>query len=230
MILVHSPKGGVGVTTVAANVALVLARQGIEVTVVDLTGQGTLSICLGGSANAAETPGSKEGRTIVFEGVRVLSIDRRRPANQILTEVMQHEGVGRLLIVDLASGDRTMFDLLLPLAAQRLCVLAPEPAALAVLPQAFAEVPGRRSDPPLFILNRVDDRSRLARDISHQFKGLLRERLIGIVRRDEAVNEAVAMMEPLGHYAPASAALADFKSIADFVSARFTLHATRGVA
>ena len=39
------------------------------------------------------------------------------------------------------------------------------------------------------------------------------QRLVGRIRSDEAVPEAMAMLQPLSRYAPASAALSDVRAI-----------------
>jgi len=231
MILFHSPKGGSGSTTAAANLALILARRGRDVTVMDLTGQGVLGLYLGGDPDGGDVSTRiVEDRMVVLSGVQLVSVDRRQPAQILLSEILRLESSGRTLIVDVAAGDRTMLDLLLPRAQVRLCVLTPEPAALAVLPQACVEVARAQADPTLFILNRLDDRFRLGRDIAGLFRSLLGEKLLGTIRRDEAVNEAAAMMETLERYAPASAAMEDFNIMADAVLDRLARFAARGLA
>ena len=233
MILVHSPKGGVGSTTVAANLALLFAERRIETTAIDLTGQGLLTVPLGGQPSRVSDDGmDATGGTIVLGGVRVLSLTSDRSPGQTLGLIGQHCFAGGTTIVDLASTDRRMLDLLLPLATLRICVLAPEPGSLATLPQAIGPIASE--DPTLFVINRADDRLRLARDIGAVMRDLLGDLLIGTVRRDEAVNEAAAMMEPIGRYAPASAALADFRALAqrivDRVDIVHPVEAERGAA
>ena len=88
-------------------------------------------------------------------------------------------------------------------------------ATLAALPLVYSDAQGPRDDRTFFLLNRVDDRLRLGRDIATMLGGLLGNRLFGTIRRDEAVGEALAMMETLASFAPASAALADLRAIAD---------------
>ncbi|SDA28309.1 cellulose synthase operon protein YhjQ/BcsQ [Sphingomonas sp. NFR15] len=217
IVLFHSPKGGVGTSAVAANLALVLAERGVFVTAVDLTGQGALALCLGDSSGVIDRSRQAEGdAAMIVAGVRVMAPGADRTAAEIVAAIQSHEdedGDG-VVIVDIGSGDRHALDLLLPLAALRLCVLTPDPAALAALPLVYRDVQATRDDRTFFLLNRVDDRLRLGRDIATMLRGLLGDRLLGTIRRDEAVGEALAMLETLASFAPASAALADFRAIA----------------
>ena len=228
MILVHSPKGGVGTTTVAAQLALLLARRGLPVTAADLSGQGTLGLCMGGNPGRTSRGGGSD-RTVVHSGARLLRIDRDRPAAQLWPEIAAQLEPEQVLIVDLASGDREMLRLLAPRAIVRLCVVAPDPATLATLPQALGE-DLMDADHPLFVLNRLDDRARIERDVAALVRNLMGDRLIGTIRRDEAVREATGMMETLDRYAPASAALADFEALADRIAQTFAPMASRGAA
>lgn len=217
ILLFQSPKGGVGTSTVAANIALVLAERGVAVTAIDLTGQGALALCLGdGSGAVGQIDG---GATVVIAGVHVVSPGADRSPAEILATIESHDGEDSVVVVDVASGDRQVLDLLLPAAALRLCVLTPDPATLAALPLVYRDAQATRDDRTFFLLNRVDDRLRLGRDIAAMLRGLLGDRLFGTIRRDEAVGEALAMMETLASFAPASAALGDFRVIGNRLAA-----------
>lgn len=216
ILLFHSPKGGVGSSTVAGNVALMLAQRGDSVIAIDLTGQGALALCLGDAASVIDRHRPNDGAaTIIMSGVQVLSIPDNRPIAEIVETIAAHDRDDAVVIVDVASADRQLLDLLLPGADLRVCVLTPEPGALAALPLVYRGTLDLQIERTFFLLNRVDDRLRLGRDIATMLRGLLGDRLIGSVRRDEAVNEALGMMEALASFAPASAALADFRKLAD---------------
>ena len=220
ILLFHSPKGGVGTSTVAANVALVLAERGIFVTAIDLTGQGALALCLGDGSGAIERTSEIDGAAaVVVAGVRMVSPGEDRPVADIAAAIESLDAEDGVVIVDVASHDRHALDLLLPVAALRLCVLTPDPATLAALPLVYRDAQPTRDDRTFFLLNRVDDRLRLGRDIAAMLRGLLGDRLFGTIRRDEAVGEALAMMETLASFAPASAALADFRAVAERLAA-----------
>jgi len=119
-----------------------------------------------------------------------------------------------------AAGDRDMKELLLPHALLQICTLLPQPTSLASLTKVQAGTPLLELPSTLFILNQLDDTHRFARHTHMFLRELLGERLIGTIRRDEAVNEAAAMFEPIGKYAPASAALSDVAIVARSIEAR----------
>ena len=80
----------------------------------------------------------------------------------------------------------------------------------------------------VFVLNQLDDTHRLSRH-SHVFiRELFGEKLVGTVRRDEGVNEAAAMFEPIAKFAPASAALTDLSKLAVAIEARCGLVQAEG--
>lgn len=223
IILFHSPKGGVGSSTVAGNIALMFAQRGDFVTAIDLTGQGALALCLGDDTGAVDRRAAAEdGAPVIMSGVRLLSIADDRPVSEIVASITAHNREDSVVIVDVASADRQLLGVLLADADLRICVLTPDPGALAALPLVFGGTRETQADRTVFLLNRSDDRLRLGRDIAAMLRGLLGDRLLGTIRRDEAVNEALAMMETLGSYAPASAALADFAKITDLLVKRET--------
>lgn len=225
ILLFHSPKGGVGTSTVAGNIALTLAQRGDYVTAIDLTGQGALALCLGDGSNAVDRHDVAVGdAAVIMSGVRMLSIADDRPVADIIETIAEYDRDDAVVIVDVGAADRQLLDLLLATAHLRLCVLTPEPGALAALPQVYRGTLDKQVERTFFVLNRVDDRLRLGRDIATMLRGLLGDRLIGTVRRDEAVNEALGMMETLASYAPASAALADFRKLADLLVERNAGH------
>lgn len=225
IILLHSPKGGVGTSAVAANLALALAQRGQYVTAIDLTGQGGLALQLGGNPGSGDPLDTVADTLTVIEGVRVIAAAGRRPGADVIELIASHDGGNQVVIVDVAAGDRQTLDLLLPRVGLRLCVMATEPGALATMPQVLSDLQRGSVDITYFILNKVDERLRLARDITGLFRSLFGDRLIGTIRRDEAVNEAVAMMESLPSFAPASAALADYADLAGRVGQYLSDHA-----
>ena len=63
------------------------------------------------------------------------------------------------------------------------------------------------------MLNHLDDTHRLSRHTHIFLRELFGSKLLGTIRRDEAVNEASAMFEPLARFAPASVALNDLRRL-----------------
>lgn len=221
LILVHCPKGGVGSTTVTANLALMLASRGRDVVAIDFSRQDSLKLHFGFRPDQTlAAPSRRDDEAQVVSGVRLLGHSRPEDHADPVAVVRPWLGEGSVVIADIAAGDADVFQALLPLATLHLCVLTTDAAAMAVLPQLAQGRPltatggGQNS---LYLLNQVDERRRLGRDSAKFLQRLVGERLIGSVRRDEAVNEALAMMEPIAKFAPTSAATADFIRLGDTI-------------
>lgn len=236
LLLCHSPKGGVGTSFIAAQLAMHLARRGHAVTALDFTCQDSLKLFFGlrpaqmlpemADAVCDATPGD----TIMVQGVNIVSAYRFGQEPQ-WREPMARRGRSpfdgdRLFVADVASGDRAAMETLLPYALLHICPLLPCPAALAALTQVQTGTAALALPRTLFVLNQRDDRQRLSRH-SHIFlRELFGAALIGTIRHDQAVNEAVAMFETADTYAPASVALADLATLAVAVEARCGLATT----
>lgn len=216
LILVQSPKGGVGSTFMTAQLAIRLAEYGLRVTAIDCTGQDSLKLHFGlRPAQPLGTQGEAVPQALVVLGVELMSSDDLHraishgpPAS--LATLFPSE---RVTIIDVASSDRRLMEALMPLATVHLCVLTPSPAAIATLPltdpgNTVVELPKT-----LFILNQVDDRLKLSQDTSKFLAELLGDHLIGSVRRDEAVNQALAMLQQISRLAPSSVVLSDLAAL-----------------
>jgi len=112
----------------------------------------------------------------------------------------------------------------MPHATMRICTLLPQPVSLAALTKVEAGTATIELSNTAFILNQIDDTHRFSRHAHVFVRELLGEALIGTVRRDEAVNEAAAMFDPISKYAPASAALADMRQVAKAIALRALGH------
>jgi chromosome partitioning protein len=226
MILCHSPKGGVGTSFIAAQLAIHMAQRGHEVVALDFTYQDALKLYFG-VLPSQQVPHIVEGtgEATVVSGVEIMSA-QRLGRDQGFRNLLTRPGASspfdsnKLYIADVSSGDRDTKELLLPHAVLHLCPLNPRPGSLAVLPLIEPGTPTIDLPKTAFLLNMLDDTHRLSRH-SHVFlRELFGDKLIGTVRRDEAVNEAVAMFEPLSRFAPASVALADLRKLALAVETR----------
>lgn len=215
LILVHSPKGGVGTTFVTAHLAQAFARRGSQVTAVDFAEQDALKLFFGLLPHQA-VPGPYED-PLEMDGVRVTRARDMDPIEaDAAAELLTAEGA--MVICDIATGDAYLRKALMDRAAMHVCVLAPEPLSLAALTHLHPSTPAMDLKKTVFVLNRIDDRRRLSRHSNLFVRELFKDRLIGLVRRDEAVNEAVAMFEPLAKMAPHSVVLPDFDALATTIS------------
>ncbi|MET0249942.1 MAG: cellulose synthase operon protein YhjQ/BcsQ [Sphingobium sp.] len=225
LLLCHSPKGGVGTSFIAAQLAILLAQRGHEVTALDFTYQDALKLYFGLlPAQRLPDMASHSGEATVVSGVELLSAHELGRDPAFARRLAEQGGASfageRIYIADVAAGDRDTKDLLFPHALLHICPLHPRPGSLAALPMVQPGTPTIELEKTVFVLNHLDDTHRFSRH-SHVFlRELVGDRLIGTVRRDEAVNEAAAMFEPISRFAPTSVALADLARLAVAVEQR----------
>jgi cellulose synthase operon protein YhjQ len=240
LICFASPKGGVGKTTLAANVANELARSGLRVIVLDLDPQNTLRLHFGipleddaGFTHLLaqhpdwrrclrDTPvgvsllpyGSSGSDDAIVLGAAVSQMPSllQQPVDDILSipEVC--------LVVDTPPGPSPLLSALLPRIDLLATVLLVDATSVAMIPSVERGAYGTRwaggSGPAVaFILNQFDPRTRLGSVIADGATRQMGERLLGIVYRDEFVAEAAAAQKMLANYAPASKANHDIAAI-----------------
>lgn len=233
LILCHSPKGGVGTSFIAAQLAIRLAHQGHDVAAVDFTYQDALKLFFGLlPTQTLMEMGEATNDSMVVSGVELLSaynLSRDPQFREILMRPGRSPFDGdKLFIADVAAGDRETKELLLPHAMLHICTLLPRPGSLAALTKVQPGTPAVDLPRTVFVLNQLDDTHRLSRH-SHVFiRELFGEKLVGTVRRDEGVNEAAAMFEPIAKFAPASVALTDLSKLAVAIEARCGLVQAQG--
>lgn len=234
LIISHSAKGGVGTTFVAAQLALAIAQRGPQVTAIDFTYQDSLKLHFG-LLPRQFAPGFEASRSgpLAIAGVELINAHAERLDPAFLATV-RADGLpvapDRLVIADIAAGDSELFEALYPLADLHLAALLPEPASLASLTRLHGDTPIPQMQRTALVLNQLDDRRKLSRH-SHRFiKELFGDQLIGSIRRDEAVQEALAMFEALPKVAPNSVVTPDVAVLADAVLARCAVASTPGPA
>ena len=248
LLCITSPKGGVGKTTLAANLGAEMTRRHERALVVDLDPQNSLGLHFG--MDLRDTAGFagqlREGldpRTAWRAAVRTSSsgvpylpygqanLDHANAIAyavagqpQMLTASLRDmlATPGLTVIVDLPPGPSAMLSALIPLAALIVVVLLVDAASLAQIPaiesgRAYGKVPPARLG---FVLNQLDIRTRLGRASAESAARYLGARLLGVVYRDENVQEAIASQGLVGDYAPASKAAADIAALAANVSRR----------
>lgn len=220
LILLRSPKGGVGTTFVAARMAMALAARGHQVSAVDCTAQESLKLFFG--LAPSQTVETLDGQSTpdAIAGVELFQAYPERNLDGVVEQLLARAGEGRVCVVDLGTAGSALRDRLMPHATLEVCLLAPSPVALAALTRVDGSSPVLSLTRTAFVLNLLDDRRRLSNDIHKLVRTLLGAQLLGTVRRDEAVMEALAAMKPLSAFAPASAALADVEKLAEALIAR----------
>lgn len=225
VIICHSPKGGSGTTFLAGQLSLAFADRGKDVTVITTATADSLPLHLG--LPPAVTLPDLEVQAedaVVVQGIDLRNC-ARAPRDPDFVPMLQDAGLlspasERVLIIDVPSGERGLAQRLLPFATIHLCTLTPAPDCIALLPQFQKELGESAQEHTLFIVNSLDETRRLARHSTAFLRELFGSNLIGRIRQDESVVEALAMLQTLGRYAPSSAALADVTQIAEEILLR----------
>lgn len=235
LILVHSPKGGAGSSFLTAALAASLVRRGRQVAAVDFTFQDSLKLYFGLLPNQPlEALSYPRGDAMAVAGVELMN-GHAFSREQAFVDAM-HAGdlslldKDRIAFADIASDDRELKQFLMEHATLHICPMLPQPASLATLAKVEPGTPAVDLAKTVFVLNQLDDRRRLSRHTRSFVQELLGDKLLGAVRYDEALNEAVAMFEPLAKFAPSSVLLPDVERLTDALEARLGLAASSGTA
>lgn len=215
LVLINGLCGGAGVTTITANLAMILASAGKPSVVLDLSPASAMGMHFGLDCSQP-LPGFDAPSAAVgpIHGVRLLDA-AIQAANGDLAEGLNSGefsfGGDTIFLADLSGAPARVLEQLRPHADLELCLITPTAECIYAIPAAISAMPATA----LFVLNRNDDIRRLARHAASFLRELLGERLVATLQSDEAVPEAAAMMQPLGRHAPASAALSDLASLAE---------------
>ena len=248
LICFASPKGGVGKTTLAANIADALRRSGRRVLALDLDPQNTLRLHYGMAltdgggfiADLSRRPDWRHAARQTESGVILLphgAIDIRGALGlaaalerdpELLAAPMRAILVdpGLMVVADTAPGPSHALNLLAPMAAMVVCVLLADATSAALVPDIDSgRFLGSGTMAALFagrlrvVLNQVDPASRLSRASAEFVARHLGPRLLGAVCRDEVVAEALASQRMVCDLAPDSRVAGDLRDIARGIEA-----------
>jgi cellulose synthase operon protein YhjQ len=242
LVCFASPKGGVGKTTLAANVANELARRGQRVIALDIDPQNSLRLHFGVSLadtegftrRLAEQPDWRIYLRETSSGISLLPYGRSDMGEAIALSVAIAQEPSLLqwpvneilaspdicLVVDTPPGPSSLLTALLPRTDLVVNVLLVDATSISLIPSVengFSCPAGEPGPNVRFILNQFDPRTRLGGVISNAVTQQLGDRLLGMVYRDEHVAEAVAAQKLLADYAPASKANHDIAAISHAV-------------
>ncbi len=248
LICFASPKGGVGKTTLAANIADALRRNGRRVLVIDCDPQNTTRLHFGvpltdHAGFFTELPKRPDWRNLVRQtpsGMLVLphgAIEIRGALGlaaalerdpELLAAPIRNmlADPGLLVVADTSPGPSHALNLLAPMAAMVVTVLLADATSAALVPDIdTGRFLGTGTMAALFagrlrvVLNQVDPAARLSRAAAETVARHLGPRLLGAVCRDEVVAEALACQRLVQDLAPDSRAAEDLREIARGIEA-----------
>jgi len=246
-----SPKGGVGKTTLAANIGVALHRLGWRVLAIDFDGQNALRLHFELPSEdvngiATELEGGRDWTELVVEtpsGVFLIPFGAVSAAATVRMQAHTAQNPGwirrqlepffeyrdLIVLADMPPGPSYYHAELDPVTDLHLAVLLADAMSLALLPklQNGDFLFDRRGAEPLpggghanngfrlgYVLNQIDQRRQLCRDVLALSQDLLGDDLYGTVHHDEAVAEAVACQLTVLDYAPDSVASHDLTAVA----------------
>lgn len=248
VIAVISPKGGVGKTTVAVNLACALAANGRPVRLVDLDPQNAMRLHLGadpGDVNGLVHQTLQQASWYYSEydsayGVSFIPYGRASEVERITFEAyltqtpnwlrdnlaaLDHEP-GELIIIDTPPGPSVYVQQVLSVANLVLVVMIPDAGSYATLDSIEGLLDyycANRSDfyGSYYVLNQFDAAAPLNRDIKNIMQNTLGERLAPhCVHRDGSLTEALAFQQPVREYAPYSQGVEDLAQLATWLEKR----------
>lgn len=247
VIAVVSAKGGVGKTTLCANLCIALRLQGRAVLGVDLDPQNALRFHLGLDPQAIEGTSrtTLEGGDLRHacvagnQGVMVLpygavnETDRHdfeatiEPDPDWLRHRLQGLGLSpdTLVVLDTPPGPSVYMKQALRAADLVLVVTLPDAASYATLPIMEGLIDTYCEGRPDFlesayVINQVNRSRQLAKDVTQVMLAHLGNRVVGLVHQDQAVSEALACSQSVLEYDAHAQGTLDFTQLARWVTDR----------
>jgi cellulose synthase operon protein YhjQ len=251
VVAVISPKGGVGKTTIAANLSAAVATLGGKVRVIDLDPQNALRLHFGmqhddPSGISRQTLLGHSWHEVMYRsqyGVDFLpygvvnEVDRIAFEHQIeaqpywLISHLETLNIGKdeVVFVDTPPGPTAYMQQVLHCANLAVVVLKPDAASYSTVPSMESLINFYCADRKDFwgsyyLINQMDASKQLNRDVYDMLVSSLGERLIPVaVHRDEAVSEALAYQAPVSYYSQHCSAAHDLQQVADWLQQRYRL-------
>lgn len=240
VLVVRSPKGGVGKTTLTASLAIGLCALGWNVIAVDFDVQNSLRLHLQtdprdtrGWATGLFQPQGWRGATLMNpQGVAVLpfgAVENTSAANldniaaaaeaSLMPDLA---AIGRdrdtLVIMDTSPGPSRLTAAACGIAELEVAILLADPASYAagaaLTAKAREERRTGRFSAMVYVINQLDVSRSLSRDVHAALSSQLGPRLIGSVHQDAAIAEALANQQSILLYDRNSRAARDILGIA----------------
>ncbi|RYF75871.1 MAG: cellulose synthase operon protein YhjQ [Comamonadaceae bacterium] len=250
LIPVISAKGGVGKSTVTANLCTTLAEQGRRVLAIDLDPQNALRFHLAedpadadaGLASVLRRQRNwREAMVPGRQGVVLLPFGNMEDAQLValehhlatqtgwLGEVLAGFGLPEdtLVVADTPPGPSVYLQQVLRHSRINVVTMLTDAGSLAAAPVLEHRVdqysrPRAEFAGNAYVLNQVDPGKRLNHDVLTMLRQRFQNELLGTVHQDQAVSEALASAQPVRQYAPLSQAAQDFSECATRLVQRLT--------
>ncbi|MDM0013469.1 cellulose biosynthesis protein BcsQ [Variovorax sp. J22P168] len=242
VIAVIGAKGGVGKTTVAANLCTTLAQAGHRVLAVDLDPQNALRFhlaldrdaceiglagVLAGAASWTQAMQPARGGVVLLpfgfiDDEAQIALERHladEPDWLARTLARFQLPPDTLVVLDTPPGPSVYLQQALRVAQLAITTLLPDAGSFATLPLIDRMVdkyclPRADFMASVYVVNQADAGRRLNRDVLQTLREALGDRLLGVVHQDQAVSEALASAVDVRRYAPHSQAAEDFEQCA----------------
>lgn len=254
LVCVCSPKGGVGKTTMAANLAWALARSGSKVLAIDFDVQNALRLHFGVPLSdgrgfvARSAENSDWSQSVLTTGGNVFVLpygdvteEERMRFEETLTQDAHflQRGLSTLLnypglviVADFPPGPNPALKAVAELADLHLVVMLADTASVSLLPhiennRMIGKALNNKAG-HYFILNQSDTRRNISRDVTAFMQQRLDDKLLGVVHRDESVAEANASQQSIFDFSPVSAAAFDIELIARRVASLLDIQVGNG--
>lgn len=254
LICVCSPKGGVGKTTLTANLTYAFARAGLKVLALDFDVQNALRLHFGVPlkdergyvAKATESADWSQNVLGVTSNIFVLPYGEVTEAQRLafednlandehflrrgLSALLNYPGL--VIIADFPPGPSAALKAITPLADLHLITLLADTASMSTLAHIEQH---RLTGGPLnnrhgqrYVINQSDSRRQVSRDVTAFMEQRLGDELLGFIHRDESVVEANASQQSIFDFNPHSAAAFDVDIIAKKIAAQLDIHVGDG--
>ncbi|MCK9507477.1 MAG: cellulose biosynthesis protein BcsQ [Pigmentiphaga sp.] len=247
-----SAKGGVGKSTVTANLSMALAKAGQRVLTLDLDPQNALRFHQGIplSVEAGIAPCTLRQTswleacfectpTLYALPYGVVSEEEREAFEEQLShdESWLNRGLSQMeaalgpdtwVVIDTPPGPSIYMRHALSNAHTVMVVTLPDAASYATLPTMESLIqkyclPREDFVDYGIIINQLDYSRQLSKDVAQVIRERYGPRIAGLIHRDQYVCEALAYDQSVLDYAPYSQAAQDFIECADAIQANFTL-------